>query len=260
MIAYGNFLMSASFGMVAISMTGLGLQAGLERQAKVEEENKVLKQQLAAERLTSDLRLSEVERSMETMLSEANAAARIAAKQAGELVLHNKKLSHRLSTETQHRKLLATRLERAKDRNEKMLIRAQAAEALAEATEAHALELDAALSESMRLNRIYKEDNQTLREFASRHLPEVAPLSAQSDLEALKAALIDAKADETSRRDYHIGLACSGLRTFEASASGYSCRLGVALLAEARRLRQDPVCVSFESAGGRAHADSLAAR
>ena len=110
----------------------------------------------------------------------------------------------------------------------------------------------------MRLNLIYKEDNKTLRAFASRHLPEVAPLSAQGDLEALRAALNTAKADSSPQRNYRIGLACSGLRTFEASASGYTCRLGVALLAESRRLRQDPACVSFENPNEQSTPNSLA--
>jgi hypothetical protein len=81
-------------------------------------------------------------------------------------------------------------------------------------------------------------------------LPEVAPPRAESDLDALHKSLEIAKADESQNRNYKIAMACSGLRTFEASASAYSCRLGQSLLVKARRLRQDPVCVAFENPDG----------
>jgi len=245
--------------MVAISMTGLGLQVGVERQASLERENKQLKEQLNSDRLIADLRLSQTERSLETLLSEAQASERLAVVRAGDLVIANKRLTHSLFREKRHRELTENRLRRAKDRNESMLERAHAAEALAEATEAHALELDSQLSHALRLNLIYRDDNKTLREFASRHLPEVAPPRAQDDLDALRKNLKAAKADQTANRDYHISLACSGLRTFEASAAGYSCRLGQSLLAEARRLRQDPVCVAFENPDGISTSNSVAA-
>ena len=247
MVAYGHFLMSASFGMVAISMVGLNLQATVETQSKLEKENEQLRAQIEDQQLAADISLSEVHRSVETELGEARTAARLAGERAGELVIENRELSSVFERERRHRKLLETRLEKSLRRNQKLWQRVRAAESLTELTEAHALMLDSQLSEALALNETYREDNKHLRAFASRHLPEVAPVEAEKTLEILHRALRDAKSDNTSSRNYRIGMACSGLRTFQASASGYSCRLGMSLLAKAKHLRNDPACVDFES-------------
>ena len=247
MVAYGHFLVSASFGMVAISMVGLNLQAHVNTQTKLEKENQQLRDQLEEQQLAADISLSEVHRSVETELSQAKASARMAIAQAGALVLENKKLSSVVAEERGHRKLLETRIEKSLRRNQDLWQRVRAAESLTELTEAHALMLDSQLSEALALNETYREDNKHLRAFASRHLPEVAPVEAEKTLEILQQALASAKSDQSSSRRYRIGMACSGLRTFQASASGYSCRLGMSLLAKAKLLRNDPACVDFES-------------
>ena len=247
MVAYGHFLMSASFGMVAISMVGLNLQANVQTHAKLEEENQQLRAQLEEQQLTADLSLSEVHRSVENELGQARASARLAVTQAGELVIANKNLAAAFEKERRHRKLLETRIENSLRRNQSLWQRVRAAESLTELTEAHALMLDSQLSEALALQETYREDNKHLRAFASRHLPEVAPVEAEKTLGILQRALTDAKADQSPSRRYRIGMACSGLRTFQASASGYSCRLGMSLLAKAKHLRNDPACVDFES-------------
>lgn len=244
--------------MVTLSVSAVGGYGYLDKQNKLEAENEQLREQLRAERLDHDLNVSVIERDTDVEISEAKASQRLAVERAAELTFENRTLVRRTARAEGQRAVATARAELAEHQAQRATARAEAADRLAHAAESYAFELDLRLTRSIRAQHHLRNESAELRALASRHLPEIAPDRARTDLDLLRGDLDRAKRTTSQDRAYLVGLACSGLRTFEASAAGYSDGLGQRLMSEARQLRADPACVAFDGDGeGGAHAVML---
>lgn len=239
--------MSASFSMVTLSIGGVAGQDLIDRNLALEAENKSLRSAVdtAATRRARDQ--SDVE-AYESALASVRAGERVASARVRVLEVGRRRLQRRLDAALHGQAVAERRAEQAEAQGLVDRARADAAAAMATAAEDYALQLDARYSRTLVERDRLQAENVEIRNLASRHLPQVTPAKARHDLELLRGDLQRAKADAGRDRDYLVGLACSGLRTFEASAASYGDHLGRRLLSEARALRHDPACVALDEA------------
>ncbi len=246
----GSFLVSASFGMVTLSVSALaayGLIDEVDRGAKKSERERAeLRAALRAVELDADLLVSRAQRRADEAVTEARLQAHEASAAAREAETELVRLRDLLGRSERARRLAEQRADEAEGIALRSEARSRAALELAEAAESYAMEIDARLGRVERERDLLRHESANLRDLASRRLPDIAPSQARDELDALRAALSEAKRSPSGERPYRVGLACSGLRTFEANASGYTCSLGRSLLAEARTLRADPACLAFD--------------
>lgn len=244
--SHGGLLLGASFGMVTLSVSGFATVGILGQGAALEVENAALRETLDRERSARRKEREEVAANLYSTISAAKASEARAVARAEEAERARGDLARALDQARAARARAESEARAADARADSESARAAAATALADAAEAYALELDLRLSRAEQQRDVYKHAGEELRTLASRHLPDVAPVEAEVSLEQLRQDLERAKATEGAMRDYLVGLACSGLRTFEAGAAGYSDVLGRRLLEEARALRLDPACLAFD--------------
>jgi len=241
----GSILMSASFSMVTLSVGSVAGHGLLDRNLALEKENAALRGALEdADRRIEGIR-SQDALVYESTISSVRAAKKAATANVRILKRQHTRMQAKLDVALEARAVAERRADEAEAVGRVDRARAAAAAALATAAETYALELDARLSKVEVQRDRARAEGRELRDLASRHMPEVAPSKALRDLELLAADLAAAKADAGRDRDYRVAVACSGLRTFEASATGFGDRLGQRLLAEARSLRQDPDCLAL---------------